>query len=253
LIELVNGRPVVESLVFPGTVPPSNLVDYVEDHRAAVIPGASSRLGLVPSEVTKRRGCTWDGVGYRLRDRGYRRGWTIVGADLYRHLVGISPSWKHSRERGAWSVNLPGLGKWNAERFIPHGDAPRLILTPISRAVFIRWGTTRPMNTADDDATRHRPPPKRGPFVDVLVLAGALSGSDDVADLTTTCALFGVEPQEEATEPIDRLRAEAAAITRLYRVQLARTQDMQLNLDASTLMSTAGIATALLREAGVRP
>ena len=149
LMELHNGRPVVESLVFPGTIPTEEMVQYAETHQGAVVPGANRRMKLVPTEVLKGNNGGWDGVGYRLRDRGYRRGWALVGANIHRHLVGLAPSWSRSKTPGAWNITLPGLGSWHESgdgklRFITYSDAPRMIMTPIGRAVLVRWGYSGP-------------------------------------------------------------------------------------------------------------
>jgi len=97
---------------------------------------------------------------------------------------------------------------------------------------------------------RRRPPPKRGPIVDVLRGAAALLGSD-VYGLADTCYRFGIDPPPEETDPIDRLRGDALAIARLYVAELAEVRRIDLGLDLSTLASTGGIGTALFREAGL--
>jgi hypothetical protein len=47
--------------------------------------------------------------------------------------------------------------------------------------------------------------------------------------------------------PIDRLRDEAAAINKLYQELLVILREMNLAIDLSNLVSTGGVATALLR------
>ena len=52
---------------------------------------------------------------------------------------------------------------------------------------------------------------------------------------------------------MDRLRAETAAIARLYRTEISLVLKMMLALNPATLISTGGIATAIWREAGLTP
>ncbi len=210
-------------------------------HRAETIPGARRRIGLLSRSD----------AGRLLRTYGYRRGHAVVTAGAARQLAGLAESWTESSSRpGTWSLGLAGLGgPYRGRAFKVYRDAPAVLLTPVGDAVLARWSGTAP-GEAPTDARRKRPPARRGPFVDVLGTGAAISGRT-VSDLACTCATFGVGPPEPGDHPLDRLRAEARAICRLYLAELAFIDELDLGLDPSTLASTGGVATALLREAGV--
>jgi len=110
--------------------------------------------------------------------------------------------------------------------------------------------TKKQTGQIDTDDIAHRPPPKAGPFVDVLQVASALRGAD-VHGLTDACMRFGVEPPGSEADPIGRLRNEAISIAHLYFAEVAEVANLNLSLDLATLVSTGGIGTALLREAGM--
>jgi hypothetical protein len=86
--------------------------------------------------------------------------------------------------------------------------------------------------------------------VDVLSVGSALAGGP-VRDLAHVCRLFGVEVPRSRSNHIDRLRTETLAVREVYRRQLAMVKELNLGIDLSNLVSTGGIATALLREAGI--
>ena len=182
LLELVQSWSVTEQLVYPGNEPAPELLDYQRDHEAHVVNGVRRRIELVPTELAKLTD-RWDGLGYRLRDRGYRRGWTIVCAGAARQLTSVADHWIESRKfPGAWSLVVCGLGRWidteRGRRFQSFGDAPRIVLTPVGRRVLARWGSTMRADAPEEGTERRlRPLPKRGPIVDVLSAAGALSGA----------------------------------------------------------------------------
>ena len=136
-----------------------------------------------------------------------------------------------------------GLGSW--------GDAPRVIVEPLGQLVVGRWGSTKKQKEqVDSDNIAHRPPPKVGPFIDVLQVASALRGTD-VHGLDDACVRFGVDSQRPDADPINRLRSEALAIANLYFAEVAEVANLNLSLDLATLVSTGGIGTALLRETGM--
>jgi hypothetical protein len=130
-----------------------------------------------------------------------------------------------------------------------------MIITPVGTDQLVGWGTTSNEGTDEGDATmpRHRPPPKRGPIVDVLRVARALKGNPDICTVGDACEVFGVTPPAAVPHAIDLLRDEALAVARLYQAEARFAEQLDLGLDLSNLVSTGGIGTALLREAGVRP
>jgi hypothetical protein len=261
LLELVSTWPANEALVFAGAEPEADLLEYVASHRAETLPGSDKRIALVPRGLWRNEGHL-DGLGYRLRDRGYRRGWTLVCASARDQLLAVAEAWGHSEEPGAWSISLPGLGRWDIDergrpRFKGFADAPRMILTPIGDNGLIRWGTTpkepdKDSDPAVTDLPYRRPPPQSGAVVDVLTAGSALAGRDALGGLKGTCAALGVEWVEAVSDQIGGLRRETYAIARLYAAEVALVRELDLGIDLSNLLSTGGIATALSREAGLR-
>jgi len=259
LLELVQFWPVTEALVGPDHEADGEMLNYSTSHRANTIAGARRDIELVPRRL-QRIGDRSDGLGYRLRDRGYRKGWAIVCADAARQLVGMVDHWSRSRSTpNAWSLVLPGLSRVvteaGQERLVAFRDAPRMIITPVGTDQLVGWGTTSTEGTEDGDESmsRHRPPPKRGPIVDVLRVARALKGNPDISTVADACEVFGVTRPSAVPHAIDLLREEALGVARLYQAEVRFAEQLDLGLDLSNLVSTGGIGTALLREAGVRP
>lgn len=252
LLELVGDWVVAEHLVFPGATAPDELAAYCDSHRAQVIAGPDRRIQVLSTAVVHTaQGTT--GLGYVLRDRGYRRGWAVVTAGVGRQFAGIAEHWSEARRSpGSWSIALCGLGEWAKAdgrlRYVSLPDAPRVHLTALGDHVLVRWGTTKRQD-GDREQSEHyrRPPPKRGPIVDVLAVVGALSGQS-VTDLDAACPLLGVPAPTGVLDPVDRLRAETRSIGDLYLAARRLILGFDLGLDLSTLVSTGGIATALLRE-----
>jgi hypothetical protein len=191
------------------------------------------------------------GCGYELRRRGYRAGWAIVTASQARQLLGLSDHWSESRKvPGDWSICLAGLGEWITEdgvrRYRKFPDAPRIRLRQVGDHVLASWGSTRKYDNQDETGAERRPVNGRGPFVDVLAAGSGLAGGP-VTSMPQLCRLFGVNLTSHK-EPIDRLRAETLAIAQVYLRQCAIVAELDLGIDLSNLVSTGGIATALLRE-----
>jgi len=261
LLELVSTWPVNEALVFAGAEPEPELLEYVASHRAETLPGSDRRIALVPRGLWRNTD-RLDGLGYRLRDRGYRRGWTLVCAGARDQLLGVAEAWGHSEEPGAWSIALPGLGRWDLDergrpKFKGFADSPRLIVMPIGDNELIRWGTTpkepdQDSDPAVTDLPYRRPPPKSGAVVDVLTAGLALTGRDNLGGLKGTCAALGVAWVEAVSDEIGGLRRDTYAIAQLYGAEVALVRELDFGIDLSNLLSTGGIATALSREAGLR-
>jgi hypothetical protein len=242
LLETFDRWTVTEQLVFPGESPPGELIEYIDSHHAHTMRGVRRSIGLVPTATAKVDG-KWDGLGYRLRDRGYRRGWPIVCAGLARQLAGVAERWGPARRTpGAWSFQLVGLGNWV--------DAPRIVVESFGQLAVAHWGSARThRNPEEAEGPARRPIPRVGPFIDVLQTASALRGVD-VYCLTDACRRFGVDQFPEGRDPIDRLRKEALLIARLYFAVIAEAESFNLSIDPATLISTGGVGTAILREAG---
>jgi hypothetical protein len=258
-LELVSEWPVREAFAFPGPEAGQELLQFVRLHRANTIAGARRRIEVIPRQLQRIDGRA-DGLGYRLRDRGFRKGWAVVSADAARQFIGIVDHWSHSRSRpDAWSLVLPGLsrltGNGDPGRPVPFGDAPRVIVTPVGTDHLLAWGSTRRKDEepGGPDEQRHRPPPKRGPILDVLQAARALRGDPGIVTLAAACAAFGVTAPSQEGSRVDCTRAEVFAISRLYVAEAHFSRQLGLGLDLSALVSTGGVGTALLREVGVAP
>ena len=244
LLETFDRWTVTEQLVIPDQSAPEDLFDYVQRHQANVMRGARRSIGLLPTATTKIAG-RWDGLGYRLRDRGYRRGWPVVCAGMARQLAAVSARWAPARRSpGGWSLQLVGLGNtWV--------DAPRIRMESFGSLTVARWGSAKTHRNAEDaQGPAKRPQPRVGPFVDVLQAASALRGVD-VYGLGDACRRFGVEVPNADGDPVGQLRSEAFTIARLYFALVAEVATLDLSLDMGTLISTGGVGTALLREAGL--
>jgi hypothetical protein len=242
VLGLTVGRVLAETLVYAGEVPDRELCVYVTEHRALVVPGGRRRIEVIGLPA----------LGRMLRDRGYRKGHAVVAADLGGQISALADHWAPGRDPGVWSFGLPGLGHWVGKRWVKFPDAPRVIGRPVGERVLFAWGTTA-SDAPVEGKRRHRPPPRRGPFVDVLTLTAALAGRDRRPDLGEACRLFGIQVDELGVEPLDRLRADAHAIAALYTTLAAEVRAMRLGLDPASLVSTGGIASAILREAGIEP
>jgi hypothetical protein len=241
MLDLVADSVVVERLFCRGE-PSDDLVAYVTKSRARVIPGASRRLHVHDFAA----------IGRLLRAGGYRRGDTIVTAGAARQIPALSEHWGQSRRPVGWSFVLAGLGRVRHGRYRAYRDAPRLRLGVVGDHVLPGW-TKADDNPRDALGHRRRPDARHGPIIDALTLAGALAGKETPPDLATACALFGIDVPDLGMHPLDRLRAEAHAIAALYRAEMDFLDRLGLGLDASQLISTGGIASAMLREAGLTP
>jgi hypothetical protein len=258
-LELVSEWPVREAFAYPGLEAGQELLQFAQSHRANTIAGAWRRIEVIPRRLQRIDGRS-DGLGYRVRDRGFRKGWAVVSADAARQFVGIVDHWSHSRSRpDAWSLVLPGLsrptGNGDPQRPVPFGDAPRVIVIPVGTDHLLAWGSTRRKDEepGGPDEQRHRPPPKRGPIVDVLQAARALRGDPGIVTLAAACAAFGVTAPSHEGSPVDSIRAEVLALSRLYVAEVHFSRQLGFGLDLSALVSTGSVGTALLREAGVAP
>ena len=250
-LESVGDWAFAEYLVVPGADVPDDLVEHCATHRANVLHGCRDELTVLPLGLTRRHGKT-SGFGYELRQRGYRTGWAIVGCDLPRQLIALADDWSESRKTpGSWSMVLVGLGEWidggGVRRYRKFADAPRINLAVLGEHVLISWGSTRKNDHLDANGNERRPANKSGPFVDVLSAGSALAGGP-ARDLRHLRRLFGIEIAASTANPVDQLRAETLAVAEIYRRQLKMTREMDLGIDLSNLVSTGGIATALLRE-----
>ena len=243
LLEVVAGWVIAEHLVFPDTAPSQELQRYVDERRARVVAGLPRTISLL-SRVE---------AGRMMRKLGFRRGDAIVAAGMGRQLVALADhcGWS-SDDPHAPSLVLYGLGSRRGRRFKAYRDSPRITLAPIGDSVLAGW-TKALDDPFDADGNRMRPDAQRGPFVDVLALGGALTGRDASSELRSTCARFGVEVPELGSSPIDVARADAHAIAALYSAQLDVVRHLGLGLDPSQLVSTGGITSAMLREAGLSP
>jgi hypothetical protein len=228
--------------VVAGELPDPELLAYASEHRALVLPGGRRRIEVIGLPA----------LGRLLRDRGYRKGHAIVAANLGGRISALADHWAPGRDPGAWSFGLPGLGHWVGNRWVKFPDAPRAIARPLGERVLFAWGTTVSDSAGEGDH-RHRPAPRRGPFVDVLTLAMALAGRDHPPELTEACRLFCVEVHELGDHRLDHLRSDAHTIAVLYSTLVAEVRAMRLGLDPASLVSTGGVASAILREAGVEP
>jgi hypothetical protein len=246
LLEVVGNWIVSEYLVTPGVEVDLVVASYCASHRSHVLTGCFSRLMTMPLDRV-RQGTKWTGLGYHLRRRGYRGGWVIVGSDAPRTILSVADHWRESQQQpGVWSVALPDLGEklFDTGRYRKFPDAPRVKVTPVGDHALVRWGSTKRIDVPSEEM--QRPYPRSGPFVDVLAGANSLSGRP-VRDLADACDLFGVRLTRTTRNPIDRLRAEVVAINDLYQRLVAEVTTMELGIDLSKLVSTGGVATALLR------
>ena len=255
-LEFVGEWAFREYLVVPGTVVSDEVRAYCFTHRANVLVGCRDDLTALPIGPVKVSGKS-GGFGYELRGRGYRAGWAIVSADMPRQLMGIAEHWSESHKwPGHWSIVLAGLGEWVEEfgtrRHRKYFDAPRINLKVFGDHVLTSWGSTRRNDHLDVNGEERRPANRSGPFVDVLSAASALAGGP-VRDLTHACQLFDIEPAAPRSNVIDRLRAETVTVAQLYHRQRTMIDELDLGIDHSTLVSTGGIATALLREMEATP
>jgi hypothetical protein len=242
VLETVGTSVMSETLIDPGGCHSAEVRFCAATNRPRVIAGARKEIGVI--SVVE--------LGRLLRDRGYRKGHAVVGAHLAVFLTATAECWPEGKELGSWSLGLPGLGHWIGKRWVKFPDAPRVIVTPLGDAELIGWGTTK-KEEVDEDAPPLRPPPRPGPFVDVLTLAAALGGLDRRPDLTGACGLVGVRAPHMGMGTLDRLRAEAHAIAAAYATEIVMVRHLGLRIDPSTLVSTGGIASAMLGEAGIRP
>jgi hypothetical protein len=241
LLEVVRDSVVVE-YVFCRGEPSDDLVAYVAASRARVVPGVSRRLRLGDLRA----------IGRLLRSNGYRRGDALVIAGARRQIPSLSEHWGRSTRPIGWSYVLAGLGRVRHGRYRAYRDAPGVRLGVLGDYVLPRW-TRADDNPHDANGRRRRPDARQGPMIDVITLGGALAGKDAPADLETACAMFGVSIPDLGAHPVDRLRADAHAIAALYGVEMHFLDTLGLRLDASQLISTGGIASAMLRDAGLTP
>ena len=254
LVEIFKDRPVGETLVYSHAQPVEELAEYVANHEADVMANADRRIHLIEAK-THRSDSKWDGLGFRLRDRGYRRGWGMVVADLGPQLAGISEQWAESRKKlGVWSFVLIGLGNGSKVSSAPYRkfpDSPRVIVVPTGDGSMAWWSSTAPITvTQGDTSTLLRPPPKSGPIVDVFNVARALLGAP-VNSLAQTCLLFGVEPPLRAGNFIDRLRSETYSVAHLFIAELAAIRKFGVPIAADHLVSTGGLGTCLFNASGL--
>jgi hypothetical protein len=248
LLDVIGRWPVNEYLVTPDLLVDIRIATYVGSHRPNTLTGCPRPLMTMPLDRINVGG-QWTGLGYHLRRRSYRGGWVVVGVDLPRTIFGVADHWSESQQKpGVWSVALRGLGEWTNDaprRYRKFPDAPRVKITPVGDRSLVWWGSTQRIDVVPKQEML-RPYPRSGPFVDVLAGASALSGQP-VRDLAHACDLFAVPLRASSRNPIDRLRIEAVAVNGLYQKLVREVATLDHGIDLSNLVSTGGIATALLR------
>lgn len=185
---------------------------YVGSHRAATNPGFTERIRVLHPEQ----------FGRKLTNLCYRSGWPLVGLNLPSLLTRLAANAAPARKpkqgpRHVFVLSLPGCGAESRKEACRWRDSffrPRLIMDPRGPGLsgaFFRWETPRDVRSRRFDGDH----PRRGRFVDVAVVAGALAG-DDVEAPRWVAALFGVEWPSDRKSGIGRLRAEMTSVVEIY-------------------------------------
>ena len=246
LVESFLGRVVAEFAVAADPDLASELAAYVRTHRASVLAGCLDDIALLPTSATKMPAGHWDGLGYRIRKRSLRSGDALVVCGMDQ-LVTMStrsvPSRKHP---DGSTLYLVGLVKPDGK---PFSDSAGITIRRAGERFIATWtgGTWLPPKAGEGLG---RGMPRRGPIVDVLNVATSLRGVQ-VDELDSACDLSGVKRRQVTGDRIVDLRSQVHAIARLFACQVREARGMDLDLNLAFLVSTAGIGTAIFREANL--
>lgn len=216
-------------------------LDDLREQVAGVYPDVPPGLGVEPLRVDEI-----DVLGRLLANRGYRQRWPLVGFDLPWVVGRLTASAGHRGDR--FSLSLLGCGAVGAAgQWVHSWHRPRLTVVPLGSGMagaFLGW--THPKDP--EDRYRGR---RRATFVDLELLAGALSGGAG-GDAAEAAGIFGVPWPTEMANALTRPRGEAKALVELYGRLVWALADVAPGLHPRDCWSFGSIATHLLRDAGVR-
>lgn len=215
LVELIGEMVIGEYLTARTPADMTLARRYVSCHRAATAPGLADRIPVLSSAQ----------FGRKVTNLGYRSGWPLVGIDLPWQLSRLAERTAPARRARYGSHHVfvlgqPGCGapsrqtpgRWRDSYF-----RPRLFMDPRGpghTGAFFSWETPVDHRSRRRDGDRAR----RGRFVDVAVIAGALAGRQ-VERVHDVAGLFGLAWPDGRSSGIDRLRAETSAVTEIYRAE----------------------------------
>jgi len=218
LREIVAGVVISEFLSSAGSPEAiGELHNYAKVNRAATEPGMTPDIIVLLPEK----------FGRMIVTLGYRNGWPLIGADLLGLFATLAlsaepgraprqdPEGKTRRRRHEFIITLPGCAapsrRHSGTRLRTSWWRPQLLIDPRDAGgAFLQWGTPHHESARRYEGKMLR----RGRFVDVQVMAGALAGGQ-VTSLDDACDVLGIAPP--TGDGIDRLRAEASIISDLYR------------------------------------
>jgi hypothetical protein len=183
-------------------------------------------------------------LGKLINRRGRLRSIPIVAFDIPWTLGRLSPHAGRGSS-GGMSLCLAGCGAPGADRaWADSFDQARITIRsrgPGQAGAFVSWGV------AANPAARPRS--KRPPaFVDLRVIASAVWASE-IDSGEEACSKFAISWPALASEPLERLRAEAAALAGLHAAVGAALASVAPGLAPQQTWSAGSLASRALREA----
>ncbi len=217
---------------------------YARTHRAAVVAGCSSRIGLLrPADA-----------GKVLVHRSYHAGWALGVLDVGSDLASLAASWTSPERSRAgadtFALVLTGSCEPGSPPGVKYGGEPTIGITNLGPATVARWRRGRDPMTLRDGTPALRP--RCGPIAGLLTLANAYAG-EQLRDLRSACRAYGIPVPERTGNALDDLRAEAAAMAQLYFTVRAEVVAVGLPVDLGRVASTGSIASVLLTVVGLPP
>lgn len=211
---------------------------------------ACGRRSAAPAGLGAGRLVVGDAVALskRIENRSHRVGVPLCGWDLAPMFAGLAEHVGKARGDG-FSLALQGL-RFTGDDGVERDDVDRGRVRlrprgPLDAGAFASWTVPR------DRAGSDRPRPPR-PFVDLRQLVAALAGGDS-EDAQNACRWFGIEWPAGITDQRERVRAETAALAKLYIAALAELAELAPGLAPERVWSGGSLAGHLFARAGVTP